>query len=74
MEMNQPYTFDSVYSPRSSQLIMRVIQDESLISEVPPVKPSAGDVFIYLSNGNYGNDWKCDQYRWVNNGSVQLPN
>ena len=32
-----------------------------------PVKPKSGDFFIYSSNGNLSDDWKCDENRWGHN-------
>ncbi|CAG2240581.1 unnamed protein product [Mytilus edulis] len=31
---------------------------------LPPVKPNGGD--IYLIHSKHPNDWKCDQYTWIN--------
>ena len=73
--INQPYDIClAAYTPQNSaDILCEVKRDDPLILKAPPVKPRAGDVFIYLSNGKYTNDWKCDQYRWANNGTVQLP-
>ena len=75
MEINQPYDIRlAAYTPQNAaDILCEVKRDDPLILKAPPVKPRAGDVFIYLSNGKYTNDWKCDQYRWANNGTVQLP-
>ncbi|XP_065896214.1 uncharacterized protein [Dysidea avara] len=43
-------------------------------SELPPVKPKSGEVFLFCAtDDNKRRDWRCDQYRWYQNGCKLLP-
>ena len=84
-------------------LLQNAVKNPELVSYVPPVKPKAGDIFVYSPGENlhkigesvsihnnlsgyninisklnclsliFLDDWKCDQYRWFQNGAKQLP-
>uniref|UniRef100_A0A1X7SVU8 MULE transposase domain-containing protein n=1 Tax=Amphimedon queenslandica TaxID=400682 RepID=A0A1X7SVU8_AMPQE len=39
--------------------------DEETVSNLPPVRPKAGDVYVFAPlKEECKNDWKCDQFRW----------
>ncbi|CAG2216427.1 unnamed protein product [Mytilus edulis] len=40
--------------------------DTSCISDTPPAKPKANEV--YLIRCENSDDWKCDQYQWIQYG------
>jgi len=49
------------------------IEDYPSINQ-PPVKPKGGEVFIFLPNSlNEQENYKCDQYRWLNSGPKEIP-
>lgn len=40
----------------------------------PPMKPKAGEAYLFVPACPEEQDnWKCDQYRWVNYGSKEIP-
>ena len=38
--------------------------------DIPPVKPKGGET--YVVNNKSADDWRCDQYQWINNGSSSV--
>ena len=54
--------------------IMKIVNCSSdNISEARASKPSAGDVYLF-DTYVIGNDWRCDDYSWRQNGSRGIPN
>ena len=49
--------------------------DRRFIYTVPPIKPKGGQAFLISSGGRevYKRNWRCDQYRWTNNGTNKFP-
>ena len=43
--------------------------DNSKVSDVPPIKPKAGDTYVIDSQTQQ--DWTCDQYQWVQVGKTR---
>eukprot|EP00794_Sanderia_malayensis_P015337 gene15337-16914_t len=40
----------------------------------PAVKPKGGEIYLYVPQKPEEQDnWKCDQYRWLNNGPKEIP-
>ena len=48
-------------------MVKNILQNSTVdnINTLPPVKPKGGEV--YLVQSKHLNDWKCDQYTWINN-------
>ncbi|CAG2186211.1 unnamed protein product [Mytilus edulis] len=49
-----------------NEKVINILQNpiKEKIGCLPPVKPNGGD--IYLIQSKHPNDWKCDQYTWIN--------
>ncbi|CAG2237138.1 unnamed protein product [Mytilus edulis] len=43
--------------------------ETSCTSNVPPYKPKANEVYLFQTGAD---DWKCDQYLWINNGTKSV--
>ncbi|CAG2244618.1 unnamed protein product [Mytilus edulis] len=43
--------------------------ETSRTSNVPPYKPKANEVYLFQTGAD---DWKCDQYLWINNGTKSV--
>jgi hypothetical protein len=41
--------------------------EQEKVSDIPPVKPKGGETYAIHSKNI--DDWRCDQYQWINNGS-----
>ena len=53
-----------------NNMVINIIQNstEDKISTLPPVKPKGGEV--YLVQSKHLDDWKCDQYTWINRSGM----
>ncbi|CAG2252615.1 unnamed protein product [Mytilus edulis] len=43
--------------------------ETSRTSNVPPYKPKANEIYLFQTGAD---DWKCDQYLWINNGTKSV--
>lgn len=72
--MEQGVMTANVYRIQSSKLTskeaLQILQnhDQSLISQIPPWRPKAGEIYLISSGGDdrKKNDWSHDGYQWVN--------
>ncbi|KAL1448691.1 hypothetical protein WDU94_009841 [Cyamophila willieti] len=46
--------------------------DEARCTQTPPVKPKPSEIFVY-TNVARPEDWRSDQYRWIQMGKKKLP-
>ena len=64
-------------TPLNPKTAREIIENPELekVMYTPPVKPKAGEVFVYSHNGNLdkANDWKADKYIWVNRSGYGIP-
>ncbi|CAG2187179.1 unnamed protein product [Mytilus edulis] len=67
-------TTNTLYQSDILNILCDQLQDESRISDIPPMKPRANE--LYLIRSEHEDDWKCDQYQWINygNSSVTMGN
>ena len=58
--------FSDATSPLDSNIVINILlkPDQDKINEYPPEKPRGGEVFLVQSAKQ--DDWKCDQYIWIN--------
>lgn len=49
--------------------------DTACVTTVPPYKPKAGEVYVFSTVGDEKkiDDWKADQYMWINYGGYGCP-
>ena len=70
--MEVPYGINQVIA-----ILNQYKDPESLqqASRIPAVKPAGGEVYVFWDGNDplKQNDWKCDQYRWINGGNHKLP-
>lgn len=79
--MEQGVMTAKVYRIQSSKLTskeaLQILQnhDQSLISQIPPWQPKAGEIYLISSGGDdrKKNDWSHDGYQWVNKGGDGYP-
>lgn len=79
--MEQGVMTANVYRTQSSKLTskeaLQILQnhDQSLISQIPPWRPKAGEIYLISSGGDdrRKNDWSHDGYQWVNKGGDGYP-
>lgn len=73
----------NVYRTQSSKLTskeaLQILQNhdqyDSLILQIPPWRPKAGEIYLISSGGDdrRKNDWSHDGYQWVNKGGDGYP-
>lgn len=79
--MEQGVMTAKVYRTQTSELTskkaLQILQnhDQSLISQIPPWRPQAGETYLISSCGDdrRKNDWSHDGYQWVNKGGDGYP-
>ncbi|VDI35357.1 Hypothetical predicted protein [Mytilus galloprovincialis] len=63
-------TTNTLYQSDILNILCDQLQDESRISDIPPMKPRANE--LYLIRSEQEDDWKCDQYQWINDGNSSV--
>ncbi|XP_067662472.1 uncharacterized protein [Haliotis asinina] len=71
---NRPYTNKD--EPFTTTEVLGILQspDFSRVTTQPPVKPRAGQVFLYhFTDVNKRDDWRCDQYHFHHDATREQP-
>jgi len=68
-----PLLIDVITSLDNNQ-VLSILKNPNLdkVNELPPVKPKGGEVFLVQSV--HVDDWKCDQYTWINDSKCAPKN
>lgn len=56
--------------------VIRLLEniEQYAFSNLPPIKPKAGEAHLFVpASPEEQDNWKCDQYRWLNYGSKEIP-
>jgi hypothetical protein len=63
-----PLPYDTSDTELSRETVLEILlnPDHSRLSQLPPVKPKGGNMFVFSCSNI--DDWKCDQYLWVKDG------
>ena len=69
---------DTVTRSLTIEEVVDLIEKEKVNAKAscePCIRPKGGQVFVFsaVSNPSRKNDWRVDQYFWVNNGVTKLP-